>query len=285
MPAAPLNFFASHGRLWRGFHYVYPVISRRAQGLSIGINLNPDMACNFDCVYCQVDRSQEPRTRKTDLSVLESELRSLAGNYSALFEEPEFRAVPTGYRRLNDIAFSGDGEPTAAPQFPEAVRIAAAVRRDYSLQDAKIVVITDACFLTRPGVAAALAFLDENNGEIWAKLDAGTQDYFERINRARGGATLQHVLENILAAARVRPLVIQSLFLRLQGEAPTEDEITAYMERLRWIVQSGGQLALIQLYTVARRPAEAFAEALSRAELEQIALRVRASGLRAECYH
>jgi wyosine [tRNA(Phe)-imidazoG37] synthetase (radical SAM superfamily) len=284
MPSTPTTFFASHGRHWRGFHYVYPVISRRAHGLSIGINLNPDMACNFDCVYCQVDRSQSPQTRKVDLEVLESELRSLAANYQTLFAEPEFRSVPPEYRRLNDIAFSGDGEPTAAPLFPEAARVAAAVRQDYKLNEVKIVVITDACFLTKPKVADALAFLDQNNGEIWAKLDAGTEEAFQRVNRARGGATLQHVLDNILAAARVRPIVIQSLFMRLHGQPPAAEEITAYLERLRWTLNNGGGISLVQLYTVARRPAEAYAEPLSREKLEQIAALVREIGLHAECY-
>ncbi len=282
MPQPPLNLFASHGRHWRGFQYVYPVISRRAQGLSIGINLNPDKACNFDCVYCQVDRTEEPRTRKVDLPVLERELRHLIGNYRNLFAEPEFQAVPAEYRRLNDIAFSGDGEPTASPLFPEAVRIAAAVRRDYSVLEAKIVVITDACFLTRPKVAEALAFLDQNNGEIWAKLDAGTEEYFRRVNRPH--VSLQHVLDNILTAAKVRPIVIQSLFFRLHGQSPSAEEIRAYVDRLRWLVASGGQISLVQLYTVARRPAEAYAEALSRDELEAIAAQVRQIGLRAECY-
>jgi wyosine [tRNA(Phe)-imidazoG37] synthetase (radical SAM superfamily) len=283
MPPTPASLFASHGRHWRGFHYVYPVISRRAHGLSIGINLNPDLACNLDCVYCQVDRSRPPRAAKVDMETLERELRGIAANYQGLFSEPEFICVPPEYRRLNDIAFSGDGEPTASPLFPDAARLAAAVRRDYKLNEAKIVVITNACFLSRPKVAETLAFLDENNGEIWAKLDAGTEEGFRRVNRARV-VTLQHVLDNILGAARVRPIVIQSLFLRLHGHPPPPEEIAAYLERLHWIGQSGGQISLVQLYTVARRPVEAYAEPLSRDQLEQIAARVREIGLRAECY-
>lgn len=289
------NFFGSHARQWRGFHFVYPVISRRAHGLSIGINLNPDKACNFDCVYCQVNRSENlsapgsqlpvlrPEARKVDLAVLERELRTLAGGVCELFSDREFMSVPSEYRRLNDIAFSGDGEPTASPLFSEAARLAATVRGDYKLNEAKIVVITDACFLNRPKVAEALAFLDQHNGEIWAKLDAGTEEAFRRVNRPRG-ATLEHVLQNILGAARIRPIVIQSLFLRLHGEAPTEEEIAAYVDRLRWIGEGGGRISLVQLYTVARRPAETYAEPLTLDELEQIAARVRAIGLRAECY-
>ena len=56
---APLSA-ASHPRYFGQNSFVYPVLSRRADGISVGINLNPDKACNFDCIYCQVDRSKKP---------------------------------------------------------------------------------------------------------------------------------------------------------------------------------------------------------------------------------
>ena len=49
--------FRNHARELAGNRYIYAVVSRRSRGLSIGINLNPDKACNFDCPYCQVDRT------------------------------------------------------------------------------------------------------------------------------------------------------------------------------------------------------------------------------------
>jgi wyosine [tRNA(Phe)-imidazoG37] synthetase (radical SAM superfamily) len=274
--------FRHHPRQWRDFFYVYPVISRRAGGLSIGVNLNPDMACNFDCVYCCVDRTQPPRTRQVDLGVLDAELRGLLQNRDALFAEPEFRHIPAEFRRLNDIAFSGDGEPTASPLFPQAVQTVIAARRDCGATEAKIVVITDACFLTRPAVASALELLDQHNGEIWAKLDAGTEAYFRQVCRARH--SLDHVLANIRAAAQVRPLVIQSLFLRLHDQPPPPEEIAAYVERLRELCAAGARLSLVQIYTVARQTAEPYATRLSADELAAIADQVRAIGLRVECY-
>ena len=270
--------FADHSRRWRDFRYVYPVIARRSHGLSIGVNLNPDGACSFDCVYCSVDRTDaRPAIRTVDTAVLEAELRQLAVAHAQLFDEPEFRAVPPEYRRLNDIAFSGDGEPTAVPVFPEAVRIATDVRRDYSLAHVKIVVITNACYLARPAVAGALAVLDQNGGEIWAKLDAGTEEHFRQINRS--AFPLQHVLDNILAAGRGRPLVLQSMFLRLRGAAPEMSEIAAYVERIRWLLAGGARFSLIQIYTIARRTAESFATPLTPDELEQIAASVRPLGV------
>lgn len=270
--------FSDHPRRWRDFRYVYPVIARRSRGLSIGVNLNPDGACNFDCIYCSVDRTGgPPAVRTVDPAILDAELRHIVENRVQLFDEPEFRQIPAEFRRLNDIAFSGDGEATPVPIFSQAVQIAAAVRRDFHLDDVKIVVITDACYLTRPKVVEALAFLDQNNGEIWAKLDAGTEEYFRRVNRPN--FPLQHVLDNILATARVRPVVVQSLFMRIDGDPPPPAEIAAYVARLRWLLENGARFSLVQVYTVARRTAEAYVTPLTADELEQIAAAVRPLGV------
>ncbi|MCH7872550.1 MAG: hypothetical protein IID33_12705, partial [Planctomycetes bacterium] len=215
--------YGSHPRKWRDFLYCYPVISRRSKGLSIGINLNPDGACNFDCVYCCVDRTRPPAVRKVDLVILENELRQLIeAARTSIFDEPEFRDIPPPLRRINDIAFSGDGEPTASPHFGQAAEIAAKIRQEFQLSSAKIITITDACFLRQASVVEALAFLDDHNGEIWAKLDAGTEAYFQLVDRPN--KSLSHVLDNILAAARIRPIVIQSIFMRMHGQPPPAEE-------------------------------------------------------------
>ncbi len=274
--------FASHPRQWRDFRFVYPVISRRSKGLSVGVNLNPDGACNFDCIYCCVDRRAPLPRIKVDVGRLESELETLIAGREELFKDPQFAEIPPEFRRLNDIAFSGDGEPTAVPAFGPAVRAAAGVLERLGLSDVKVVIITDACYLTRPEVAETLRFLDRHNGEIWAKLDAGTETYFRRVNRAN--YPLSHVLDNLRAASRERAIVIQSMFMRIEGAAPPADELEAYLGRLRWLLDEGGQIKLVQVYTVARWTTESYVSALAPAELEQIAERVRSLGLAAEVF-
>jgi wyosine [tRNA(Phe)-imidazoG37] synthetase (radical SAM superfamily) len=274
--------FRLHPRDWRSNRYAYCVISRRSKGLSVGINLNPDKTCNFRCIYCQVDRGTPGRVGGVDLAVLEAELRGLLGGYDSLFAEPEFRNLPASYRRFNDIAFSGDGEPTASPVFPQAARLTAALKDEYGLPDVKIVVITNACFLSDRSMAETLAFLDEHNGEIWAKLDAGTEEYFRLVNVP--SHSLQHVLDNILAAGRIRPMVIQSLFIRVHDELPPPLEIEAYLDHLRWLLDNGGQIKLVQVYTMARRPTQPYVSALTADELEHIAARIRPLGVPVECY-
>jgi len=268
--------FKVHDRHWRSNLYVYPVISRRSGGVSIGVNLNPDKACNFDCVYCQVDRSVPPAVRRVDLAVLERELRALVARArdGTLFEEPPFDLLPPANRTIRDIAFSGDGEPTTCPVFAEAVGIAARVRRDFGLDSTKLVLITDAAYLARPRVREGLAVLDASHGEIWAKLDAGTQGYFEAVDRPN--VSLQTVLDNILDAARTRPVVLQTLWMRLRDQPPPPSEIDAYCDRVNALVAAGGRLKALQLYTVARQPAESFVAPLADAELDAIAARVSA---------
>jgi wyosine [tRNA(Phe)-imidazoG37] synthetase (radical SAM superfamily) len=268
--------FQRHERRWADNLFVYAVVSRRSHGVSVGINLNPGKACNFDCIYCQVDRQVPPRVRSVDLERLAAELDMVlrAASEGTLYSAAPFDALPPDRREVRDIAFSGDGEPTTYPQFKAAVEIAADARRRFALEAAKIVLITDAAYLARPAVREALEVMDANNGEIWAKLDAGTDDYFRLIDRPN--VSLQQVLDNILDAARRRPVVIQSLFMCVNGEPIPSAEVEAYCGRLNDLLAAGGRLKGIQLYTIARKPAEPTVTPLSDAELDQVADIVRA---------
>ena len=119
---------------------------------------------------------------------------------------------------------------------------------------------------------------------IWAKLDAGTEAYFRRVNVPN--YPLQHVIDNIIAVARVRPVVIQSLFMRLDGEGPGEMEILAFTDRLQENVRGGGRIKLVQIYTVARKPAQSFVTGLSNDEVDRIRNLVRSrTGIPAESYY
>lgn len=282
----PSPLHRDHSRLFRQNIYVYPVLARRSRGISVGINLNPDKVCNFDCVYCQVDRRTPPRVTDVNEDVLLQELEEtldlvISGR---LYLDQRFASVPDPLRRLNDVAFSGDGEPTTYPEFARIVRDVAAIKTSRRLEVVKLVLITNATMLHRPNIRTALATLDANNGEIWAKLDVGTEAYYRTINQSK--IPLRRVLANILDAAQARPVVIQSLLLRLNSHGPSEVEIQAYWRRLDEIVAAGGQIARVQLYTVARTPASAEVGPLPNDELERIGAIIRRRvGIRVDIYH
>ncbi len=289
MTTTPLTrLFQSHSRNFEDNRFVYAVVSRRSEGVSIGVNLNPDKYCNFDCVYCQVDRTVPGARvlRKLDLPQLREELDEMVelATGGGLFESPRFSATPPEYRRLNDIAMSGDGEPTVSPVFDEVVQLCADVRTAHGLEEVKLVLITNATMLQNPRVAKALEIFDANNGEIWGKLDAGTEDYYQLVDRSE--VKLAEVMENLTVTARKRPIVIQSLFMKLDGAPPPPAEHEAYCDRLNEIVAAGGQIKHVQLHTIARPPAESFAIPLENAEVDALAEMVGVrTRLRVEAYY
>ncbi len=273
-----------HRRSYDDFYYVYPVISRRSQGVSIGVNLNPDKICNFDCIYCEVDRRTAPRTRSVDLVVLRDELSAMLGLWKSgeLFAREPFASAPLAWRRLNDIAFSGDGEPTTCPVFEQAVACAWECREAAGVSEAKLVLITDAACLDRPGVKKGLELMVRGPHEIWAKLDAGSPEYYRRVNRT--AVDYNRILSNISRTAQAMPLWVQSLFLKMHGQPPSSEEIDLYCGRLTTMQTEGAHLLGVQAYTVARPTPEAWATALESHELDSIAEVIRRrTGLEVRC--
>ena len=273
VPARKL--FEAHPRSFETNRYVYPVLSRRSGGISIGVNLNLDKACNFNCVYCQVDRTEPGAKSRVDINCLVDELNRMIELVTSgrIYQETKFRDVPEPLRRLSDIALSGDGEPTVCKEFEFVVAVCTGIRRRHRLDDLRLVLITNASRLHRVPVSRGLIMLDANNGEIWAKLDAGTRAYYRQL--ARTTVTFRRILDNLIEAAQARPIVIQSLFVRIRGEPPPAAEQEAYCRRLNEIIAAGGRIKLVQIHTIARPPAESWVTALSNAEIDALGERVR----------
>ena len=269
------SLHSNHNRIYGSNRFVYPVLSRRSNGVSLGVNLNPDKVCNFDCIYCQVDRTTRSETRFIEMDQLLAELRTTLDFITSgeFFGDGPFKDIPPELKRLNDIAFSGDGEPTTYKNFDAIISACASLKQELELDDVKMVLITNASMFHRDHVKAGLQILDENQGEIWAKLEAGTEAYFQTIDRT--SFKLQEIVDNIAAAAQRRSVVIQSLFMNVNGVAPSNEELLAFCSRLSEIVTAGGSIDHVQIYTVARPPAESFVTALSNSEVDQIVTLVK----------
>jgi wyosine [tRNA(Phe)-imidazoG37] synthetase (radical SAM superfamily) len=260
-----------HARQFAEFAFVYPVISRRSRGLSIGINLNPDKVCNFDCIYCEVDRRTPGRASWVDLRQMREELTALIrfAKEGHLADEPKFRDAADLTREIRDLAFSGDGEPTLVHNFAECVQTVAEVKRAEQLPATKIVLITDAAGLDKADVKQGLAIMDANQGEVWGKLDAGTESYFRLVNRS--AVRFDRILKNLVETARVRPIVIQTLLLKVRGQPMPPAELSAYCDRLNEMVAQGAQIKEVHAYTVARPTPEPYATRLAREDLRAFA--------------
>ena len=264
--------------------FVYAVISPRAHGLSLGVNMNPDQHCDFDCVYCEVDRRTPPRETTLDVDAMGEELRRTLTyvHQGRLREHPTYQALPDELLQLRHVALSGDGEPTLTPNFTEAVQAVVRVRALGGYPFFKVVLLTNATGLDRPQVQEGLKHLTKSD-EVWVKLDGGTQAYLNKVNR--GSVSLEKVLKNILSLARQRPVVIQSLFPAINGEEPPLEEIEQYARRLKELKADGAQISLVQIYSAARPMSHAECGHLPLKTLSQIAQTVRqVAGLKAEVF-
>ncbi len=262
--------------------FVYTVVSPRARGLSIGVNMNPDQQCNFDCAYCEVDR-RAPGRGQLDVEVMEAELRKTLALVQSgeLARRPAYERLPEDLRQLRHVALSGDGEPTLCPQFLEAVQAVTHVRA-MGRPFFKLVLITNASNLGAEAVQRGLRLFTQRD-EVWAKLEAGTQDYMQRVNAPE--VSLEHILANIQALARRRPVVIQSLFPLLEGTPPSPEEIEAFAQRLRTLKDNQAMISLVQIYSATRPMPRPNCGHLPLAALSQIARTVRrVAGLPAEVF-
>jgi len=264
--------------------FVYAVISSRARGLSLGVNMNPDKLCNFDCLYCEVDRRMPPTETTLDVNVMAAELQRtltyvLQGR---LHERPQYQSLPPELLQLRHVALSGDGEPTLASNFSEALQEVIHVRALGGFPFFKIVLITNATGLDRQQVQESLKRLTKSD-EIWVKLDGGTQDYLNKVDRP--SVPLDRVLANILALGRQRPVVVQSLFPAIHELEPSSEEIDQFAQRLKELKNRGAQISLVQIYSAARPMSHVECGHLPLKTLSHIAQVVRqATGLKAEVF-
>lgn len=277
------NFLTAsdHNRDVSGMKYIYPVVSRRAGGVSIGINLNINNACNWRCVYCQVPNLSRGTPPPIELEVLEKELRSFL-TY-ALHGDFMERYVAEGDRHLQDIAFSGNGEPTSAKEFPEVLTLVEKVLRDFNLlgenqpNPIKVRLITNGSLLDKQVILNSISHLAKCNGEVWFKLDAGTKEGIARINDVN--INPQSHIQRLKHCAEICPTFIQTCMFAMDGEPPQEADITAYLALISQVKQV---VKGVHLYGLARPSYQAEAPRLSRLPpewLEEMAQRIRQLGL------
>jgi wyosine [tRNA(Phe)-imidazoG37] synthetase (radical SAM superfamily) len=283
-PGCGMELAFGYPRNFLDNRYVYVVLSSRARGLSVGLNLTPSRACNFDCVYCEVNRNQPERASQLDVEVMAGELRhTLASIQSGQIRKMAgFAHISEELLHLRHVALSGDGEPTLCPKFAEVVQAVIHLRALGTFPFFEMVLVTNATGLDRPEVQQGLKFFTKQD-EVWLKLDAGTQEYMNRVNRPH--VPLDRVLSNMLALGRQRPIVVQSLFGALHGEEPPEAEVEAYAQRLQDLKQGGANISLVQIYSAGRPSANSGCYHLPLKSLSRIAQQVkRITGLTVEVF-
>jgi wyosine [tRNA(Phe)-imidazoG37] synthetase (radical SAM superfamily) len=272
---APMLTISSHDRGLARLVYVYPVLSRRAGGVSVGINLNPNNACNWHCAYCQVPGLVRGKAPHIDLVRLETELRGFLA--AVCRGDWLVRNAPQEARMLKDLAFSGNGEPTSAAEFAAAVTLAARLHDEFRLgAQVPMRLITNGSLLGQARVREGIRRLGEAGGETWFKVDAGTRAAIARINGVK--LAPETVARNLARCAELCPTWVQTCVFRWDGKPPAAAEMDAYLDVL---APAAGKVRGVLLYGIARLPMQPEAgriAALAAEELDALAARIEARG-------
>ena len=275
MSSGELNV-VDHDRDSAGLTYVYPVVSRRAGGVSVGVNLNINNACNWRCVYCQVPNLQLGAAPAVDLMLLDKELRSFL--HELLHGDFMQTRVPEGARRINDIALSGNGEPTSAKEFEQVVALIGQVMKDLALlEDIKLVLITNGSLMHRSNVQMALSKMAENRGEVWFKLDRASELGMQTINTTK--RTLGNVRTDLMTCIALCPTWLQTCWFELDGTPPSIQDEDDYLNFLAELLLNKLRPQGVLLYSLARPSLQIEAPrlgSLSSLQLESFAERIRA---------
>ena len=253
--------YAHHGRLSEFKRLVYPVISRRSGGLSLGVNLNPTKRCTFDCVYCQVDRNCKISNLTADLTQICQELEYWITSIQE--KDNQYRGFS-----LKDISIAGDGEPTAVAVLPDLMRELIELQKKYDLGQSKLILFTNGSHIDRKDIDVVLPKFVDNNGEIWFKLDFWDQESLVKINRTKISAS--RLLRNLIKVGEVYSLVLQSCFFCWGGELFKAENYNGYIDLIKDLLQQGTKIDRIQAYTLARTPADERADPWSNHDMDAL---------------
>jgi len=240
---------------------VYGPLRSRRLGISLGVNLLPTRhkVCSFDCVYCHYGRTPQPTTRPRvqDMPWPDEVVRSV-------------EAALRRHRSIDFLTFSGNGEPTLHPAFPQ---IAARVRalRDRLRPSVRLALFSNATALGRPGIVESLRHFDAP----MMKLDAGDAATFRAINRPAGDLEWEAVSAGLQAAGAIH---IQSVLIGGAVTNATRPALDAWMRALNAI-----RPTRVHIYSSEYPVAESGVERIPPFELERIAQELaRRTGLQVD---
>lgn len=264
---------SDHSRDIAGLKYVYPVISRRAGGLSIGINFNTNNACNWRCIYCQVPDLVRGAAPEMDFQLLEKELRFFLGKVLHGDFYDQFN-VPEHQRMIKDIAISGNGEPTSLKQFEIAVELIGQIATELQvLPGSEFILISNGSLMHQSAVQAGIKALNKYKGQVWFKLDSATEQGRNVLNYSK--QSTEKTVENLKICSDLCDTSLQTCLLHYSAFDQAENERKAYVELLK---QNQLKIKKIMLYSLARPSLQPEAQQLRKMDeetMEQFANQLR----------
>jgi len=243
---------------------IYGPVNSRRLGKSLGINLLPKdfKHCTFNCVYCQYGWTESHKN-----ILQQPELwRSLAEISDAIKDALQFLNPKPDY-----LTFSGNGEPTLHPHFPEIVNELIKIRNLFS-SGSKTAILTNSSTVNHADIKKAIDRLDVKI----MKLDCGNEAYFKKFNIPVPGLTLNNIVDGLTSMENI---TIQSLFAGGTGGNYNPQNIDDWIKLLQIIAPD-----FVQIYTLDRSYPSAKIIPLEKNELQQIKSKVSAVNINCEIY-
>lgn len=281
MTKISLLTFSDHSRHFKECIYVYPVVSRRAQGISLGINLNINNACNWRCVYCQVEGLVRGKPDRIDLAKLEHELDVMLE--WIIHGDFIITHAPDGLQRFNDICLSGNGESTLSKDFVAVTQIIARLRKKYQIgSEVKTILISNGSEMHLPAIQEGLKIIAENNGELWFKIDRVSPEGVSEVNQVN--LHLDGILERLKIASDICPTWIQSCWFKTANINPSKEEVDNFIKLIYNIRQ---MIKGVLLYSTARNPALPEGNNISQVSIDflaEMANRIKSFAIKVKYY-
>jgi wyosine [tRNA(Phe)-imidazoG37] synthetase (radical SAM superfamily) len=244
-----------------------PVKSRRL-GVSLGINLLPAelKICNYDCIYCECGWTDIPTGRKPALPSRNEVKEALGSRLKEMIADD---------LKPDVITFAGNGEPTMHPDFEGIIDDTLELRNELC-PDAGIAVLSNATLIHKPGIARALARVDQNI----LKLDTTFPGTFNLINKAAKGVTLERIIRNLEEFRG--SMIIQTLFLKGEYNGIPVDNTTE--EELAGLIGAYSRIRpeKIMIYTFERDTPADKLEKVSAQKLSEIRKGLESAGFLVE---
>lgn len=269
----------NHDRDVAGLTYIYPVVSRRSGGISIGVNVNTNNACNWRCIYCQVPELIRGAAPAMDWALLQ---RELDGFLKAVQDGSFYQSfsVPEQARVIKDIAISGNGEATTLPNFERLViLIGDSLHHADIPEQPNFILITNGSMMHRESVQLGLSKLHFYQGQVWFKVDSATKDGIFMVNHTP--LTPEKLLHNIVTSAQLCPTWLQTCMFSIEGRLWSRYEKENYLRLIENVLLKSS-LEGVYLYTLARPSMQPEADLISvypEQEMHDFADQIRTFGL------
>ena len=170
-----------------------PIPSRRF-GMSLGIDLSPaSKQCNFDCLYCELDKAEtvSKQTQILEVEDIISQLKTALANH----------------KNIDVITFTANGEPTLYPKLSTLIDEVDKIKGDI-----KTLILSNGANIYEPAIQQTLSKIDI----VKLSLDCVSEKCFKKLDRVDDSIDCSKIVDGMIAFRQLhkKQLITETLFVK-----------------------------------------------------------------------